>query len=412
MRPLLLALTLLLPAAQADEVATVTATVETPALFDDAQGGNANGDDPAIWVHPTRRAKSLVIATAKEGGLYVYGLGGEQRQHVPAPPPPGPDDEPGRFNNVDLVYGFRLSSGATVDLAVVSDRGHDQVRFYAIDPASGSVRDVTDPAVPYVFNATQQEVNEASTVYGLATWQDATGTFALVSRRHATRLGLLKLTATAGGKVGYSPVRTLDLPSAFPLPDGSSWTPCAEPGELPQVEGMVVDGGRDVLYAAQEDVGVWRLRADLTAAPVLMDKVKEYGRHGTFDPDTEECTLGPDQGFGGTHLAADAEGLTIYYGRGGDGYLLASSQGDDTFAVYERQGRNRYLAQFRVGEGRVDGAQTSDGAMVTQVGLGPAFPHGLLVVHDGVNTPADGERENTDFKFVRWEEVAQRLSLG
>lgn len=43
----------LTPAARADGIPTVEPRVETPALFDDAAGGNANGDDPAIWVHPT-----------------------------------------------------------------------------------------------------------------------------------------------------------------------------------------------------------------------------------------------------------------------------------------------------------------------------------------------------------------------
>ncbi|TQS26810.1 hypothetical protein [Microbispora sp. KK1-11] len=33
-------------------VATVYPQVETPALYDDEAGGNANGDDPAIWVDP------------------------------------------------------------------------------------------------------------------------------------------------------------------------------------------------------------------------------------------------------------------------------------------------------------------------------------------------------------------------
>ncbi|NUT39524.1 MAG: phytase [Thermoactinospora sp.] len=387
------------------------ADAETPALFDDEAGGNANGDDPAIWVHPTRPGRSLVIATAKEGGLYVYDLTGAQRQHIPAPAPPGPDDEPGRFNNVDLVYGFRLSTGASADLAVVSDRGRDHLRFYRIDPSTGQLTDLTDPAVPYVFNSTQEQVNEAETAYGLATWQDRTGTFALVSRRHQTRIGLARLTATAGGRVSYALVRTLDLPAAFTLPNGTSWTPCLEPGELPQVEGMVVDRDRDVLYAAQEDVGVWRMRADLTGPPVLMDKVKEYGRPGTYDPDTEECTPGPDPGYGGRHLSADAEGLTIAYGDDGDGYLLASSQGDDTFAVYERESGNRYLAQFRVHGGSIDGAQTSDGAMVVTTPLGSHYPDGLLVVHDGVETPGDGEREATNFKFVDWDEVSDPLDL-
>src|SRR5262249_46368785 len=88
--------------ALADSIPAVTAKYETPALFDDDEGGAANGDDPAIWVHPSKSGKSIVVTTAKEGGLYVYDLKGKQLQHIPAPTPPGEEDEPGRFNNVDL----------------------------------------------------------------------------------------------------------------------------------------------------------------------------------------------------------------------------------------------------------------------------------------------------------------------
>ncbi|MFD1935074.1 phytase [Nonomuraea mangrovi] len=390
------------PALSADELPSAAPAAETPALFDDGAGGNANGDDPAIWVNPRKSGRSLIIATAKEGGLYVHDLGGKRLQHIAAPAAPGKDDEPGRFNNVDLVYGFRLGD-RRVDLAVVSDRGRDQLRFYAIDPAGLTLTDVTDPAVPYVFNRTQRQVNEEETAYGLATWQDGGRAYALVSRRHQTRLGLARLTAR-NGRVAYRLTRTLDLPARFELPDGGTWRPCGEPGERPQIEGMVVDGGRDVLYAAQEDVGIWRLPADLTGRPVLMDKVKEYGRQDTYDPKTDECVPGEERGHGGERLAADAEGLTIWYGKGG-GYLLASSQGDSTFAVYTREGSNRFLGSFRVGPGKgIDGTEHSDGAMVVDRPLG-RYAHGLLVVHDGRNTPADGDRENTNFKLVPWENV-------
>ncbi|SDM47787.1 phytase [Nonomuraea jiangxiensis] len=415
---LCLAGTVAAPAAASDTLPGISPEVETPALFDDEAGGNANGDDPAIWVHPAKPGGSVVVATAKDNGLYVYSLDGAQLQHVPAPAAPGEDDEPGRFNNVDLVYGFRLSTGAKVDLAVVSDRGRDHIRFYAIDPARAAagrapLTDVTDPAVPHVFNDSQEEVNEARTAYGLATWRDQV----LVSRRHSTSLGLLKMVAAPSGKVSYQRVRTLDLPESFTLPGGATWTPCLEPGEQPQVEGMVVDGERGVLYAAQEDVGIWRMRADLTGSPALVDKVREYGRPGVYDPETEECALGPDQGLGGRHLSADAEGLTIYHGAHGKGYLLASSQGDDTFAVYQRDGGNAYLGGFRVTPGNgLDGTQASDGAMVVNVPLGRRYPQGLFVTHDGANTPEatgeDGEvRENTDFKFVRWDHIAGPLGL-
>jgi len=47
----------------------LTASAETPGLFDDAAGGDANADDPAIWVNRKHPGRSLVVATAKEGGL-------------------------------------------------------------------------------------------------------------------------------------------------------------------------------------------------------------------------------------------------------------------------------------------------------------------------------------------------------
>ncbi|MGW5158614.1 phytase [Nonomuraea wenchangensis] len=390
--------------ASGSTVATVYPDVETPALYDDEAGGNSNGDDPAIWVHPSDSGKSVVVTTAKEGGLNVYDLDGRPLQHIAAPAAPGPDDEPGRFNNVDVTYGF-----GGRDLAIVSDRGRDTLRIYSI--SNGRLTDVTDPAAPFVFNTTQGQVNNGETAYGLGAWKDSTGTYALVSRRHKTSVGLVKLLAKPGGKVGYQLVRTLDLPASFTLPNGQSWAPCLEPDELAQVEGMVVDQDRDVLYAAQEDVGIWRMRADLTGTPVLVDKVKEYGVPGTYDPATEECTPGADPGFGGRHLTADAEGLTIYYREDGKGYLLASSQGDNTFAVYRREGSNSYLGQFRVGAGNgIDGVEVSDGSTVLNVPLGD-FDEGVFIAHDGVNTPAEGDREITNFKYTKWEDIADELDL-
>ncbi|MGW5849025.1 phytase [Streptomyces sp. NPDC055254] len=391
---------------------TVRPAAETAALYDDEEGGNANADDPAIWRNANDPGRSLVVATVKEGGLRVYDLDARLVQSVPAPPPGASGDAPGRFNNVDIIPGLRLTSGPA-DVAVVSDRGHDRLRFYRIDPSrpGAPLTDVTDAAAPAVFSADQAEVNEQKTAYGLATWKDrATGrSYALVSQRNRTRIALLELRPTGTGTVGYRTVRTLDLPASFRLPDRSTWTPCAEPGELPQVEGMVVDPADGTLYAGQEDVGIWRVRADLTGAPVLVDKVKEYGVPGVYDEESEECVPGADPGYGGTRLAADVEGLTLFQERDGDGYLLASGQGDDSFVLYDREidEHNEYEGGFRIGAATrmLDGVQECDGAAVLNAPLGDRYPRGLLVVQDGHETPGavDGEgepRESTGFKFV------------
>src|SRR5262245_35690438 len=111
-------------AAGADPV-VVPATLESEPFFDD---DDADADDPAIWVHPGDRAKSVVVGTLKNGGLAVFDLAGETIQRIDYA------DEDARQNNVDLVYGVNLA-GRTRDLAVVTDRGLDHLRVFAIDPA-------------------------------------------------------------------------------------------------------------------------------------------------------------------------------------------------------------------------------------------------------------------------------------
>jgi 3-phytase len=382
-------------AAPPDEV---RARAETAANHDDAAGGDADADDPAIWAHPSRPGDSVVIGTLKNGGLTVVDLRGRELQHVPTPPG-------GRFNNVDVVTGGRLG-----DLAVVSDRGLDRVRVYAVDPrgaraGAAVLTDVTSAAAPLVFSADETEVAEQRTAYGLAVRPDPAGgaPWVVVSRRHETRLGLFRLTAEPGGRVGYRPVARLDLPAVFRVA-GGDWTPCGEPGEGPQVEGMVVDRVDDVLYAAQEDVGIWRIPLSRNGfgRPALVERVREFGRPATYDEETEECVpTGPPPPAAGTHLTADAEGLTIAYPARGPRTLLASSQGDSTFARYRPEHTGlRYLGGFAVVDSRAtDGVQHSDGAAVTTTPLGPAFPHGLLAVHDGEDTP-DNARPATNFKLL------------
>jgi 3-phytase len=385
-----------------DDLREVTARVETPALFDDEAGGDADGDDPAIWVHPWDRRHSLVIATAKNGGLRVYDLRGREVQSIATPAAPGPDDEPGRFNNVDLVPGFRLG-GRQVDLAVVSDRGRDQIRSYRIDAADAAagrppLHDVTAAGAPFAFSRDQAEVNIQATAYGLAAY----GTYLVVSQRSRPTIGLFRLVATAGG-VSYRRVDKLDFPATFRLPDGTTWSPCQDPGDGPQFEGMTVDPVTGTVYAAQEDIGLWRVavRPDhFHGVPRVVEHTREYGVPATFDPVEEECVVdyGADPGFGG-RIAADVEGVAIYRDT-----LLVSSQGDNTFFTYDRWS-NRPTGRFAVADGpAADGSQDCDGAAVVATAL-PGYQGGLLVVHDGENTPdvpgGDGEpRPNTNFKFV------------
>ena len=92
-----------------------------------------------------------------------------------------------------------------------------------------------------------------------------------------------------------------------------------------------------------------------------------------------------------------------------------SSQESDEFLVYDRE-TLAHVGNFLVGDGVVDSVQESDGMHVVNVNLGGDFTQGLLVAHDGGNTPdvfdEEGEElDNTNFKFVRWADVAHAMGL-
>jgi 3-phytase/alkaline phosphatase D len=367
-------------AVDVDTIPGVVPVVETPPVIDldDPLGDDAPGDadDPAIYVHPTDSSLSLVMGTLKDGGLGVYDLDGEELQTIL---PGDPGDV--RYNNVDLVYGFNLGD-QSVDLAIASDRENDTLAIFQIDPTTRQLTDVTADNIPEsIFGVDDGE----QTAYGLATYTSPVSgkSYVFVSQRENGEVAQLELSEDNSGKISARQVRTLFLP----IPPGGE-------SEDAQIEGMVADRELGYLYVGQEKVGIWKFSVEPGEGNegVLIEAVK------------------PD----GSNIEADVEGLTIYYADDGTGYLLASSQGDSTFAVYSREGDNEYLGSFVVGEsGDIDGAQESDGADVVNVPLGPQFPSGLLVTHDGSNDPAvvvedEGELENvsTNFKFVPWENVA------
>ncbi|NTW01602.1 MAG: phytase, partial [Oscillochloris sp.] len=363
-----------------DGVPVVLPALETQQIVDsdEAPEGTRVGDadDPAIWVHPSDPSRSLVIVALKEGGLDVYDLNGEVIQSIMP--------EGARYNNVDLAYGFALGS-QNVDLVVATDRFKDNLAVFRVDPETRQLVDVSDPQGALLFTPVGQPSDETTTAYGIALWRDPATRklYAFVSRRATGDLGQFELMATDNGNVTWQQVRALSLP----IPEGGAL-------EDAQTEGMVADAELGFLYIAQENVGIWKAEAapDSTAAPRLIHEVAPKS----------------------TYLEADAEGLTIYYAADGKGYLLASSQGSNTFPAFTREGDNTYIGSFQIGtNGEIDGSQECDGSAVVSVPLGERFSQGLLVVHDGHNDPAymvedEGEFENasTNFKFVPWERVA------
>ena len=329
------------------DVNIVAAAGETQPVPD---AGDA-ADDPAIWVHPSDPGKSLIIGTDKLGGLALYDLSGSEVRFYA-------DSRP---NNVDLRYGFPLD-GDRVALVVTTDRSTNTLRFYRVVPATRELALVGSTPV-------------GRDLYGLCLYTSRlTGSFFAFVTYNDGRVLQWRLDPTGTGGVQATLARQFAVPGA------------AVNGQQ-IAEGCVADDEQGVVYIAEEDAAVWRYPAEpgIAGAPVAVDRVRPDG-----------------------HLTADIEGLALYRGANGTGYLVASSQGSDEFAVYDRSPANAYVARFGIGEGTVDRVGASDGIEITSSPLGAAFPEGTFVAHDGYNPLPDGtHRQN--FKLVRWGSIARGI---
>jgi hypothetical protein len=101
----------------------------------------------------------------------------------------------------------------------------------------------------------------------------------------------------------------------------------------------------------------------------------------------------------GDGYPGDREGISIYKCNNGTGYLLVSSQEDNTVKVYPREGAPGNPHQHRLITIIVtNGAEHSDGLDVTNRQTSADFPHGFLISH---NSPGK------NFRLFAWEDIAQ-----
>jgi 3-phytase len=155
-------------------------------------------------------------------------------------------------------------------------------------------------------------------------------------------------------------------------------------------EGCVADDETGRLFVGEENSGIWLYGAEPDASPLQRTAVDKVGSG---------------------HLAADVEGLALVTQPGRRGYLIASSQGDSTFAIYRRGRDHAWLGQREVVDGdAADGCSDTDGIEAVAADLGPDFPAGIFICQDGRNT-APGSAGRQNFKFVRLEQVIDPASL-
>lgn len=234
----------------------VSASVETEPVA----SSNDAADDPAIWVHPTNPARSLIIGTDKKNGLDVYDLTGKRVQSLPD----------GRMNNVDLRYDFPLAGGS-VAIVAATNRTDQTLALYAVD-ANGRLGNVADGKIP----------TGLADPYGLCMYRSPAGEYFVFANNGDTGAFKQWQLEARGDKVGARLVRE------FPV--GT------------QAEGCAADDATGALYIAEEDVGLWRYSAA---------------------PNGGDARISIDSVSGG-HLIDDAEGVTIFYGAGDSGRVRFS----------------------------------------------------------------------------------------
>ena len=228
------------------------------------------------------------------------------------------------------------------DIVVAADDSPGSLLVYRIDPETRRLRRLAE--FPTKVDA-----------HGLCLYRSAGGPLFAFANDLRGRVEQWELTET-GDAVDGRPVRSWDHGGA--------------------VEGCVVDDEAGLLYLGEEERGVWRYGAaphDAVEDPKLVDRT------------------------GDGRLEADVEGLTILAAPDGRGLLIVSSQGDDHFAAYRRDGANEFVGRFRVAGGDVDGCEDTDGIELTTTALGPNFPRGLFVCQDGRD---GGSKDQTNFKLV------------
>jgi myo-inositol-hexaphosphate 3-phosphohydrolase len=159
------------------------------------------------------------------------------------------------------------------------------------------------------------------------------------------------------------------------------------------VEGAVCDDESNALFICEEERGILRYRADVP--PLAIDVGELICKVGFPNP-----------------LRADVEGIAIWHGEGGQGYLVVSSQGSNDYVVLQRQAPHDFVGRFSIGDGDgIDGVDDTDGIDVTSANLGGPYSRGVLIVQDEHNESPTGEMLHQNFKLVPWSAVAEALGI-
>lgn len=302
-------------------------------------------DDPAIWVNPSDPSKSLIYGSNKKGGLAVFNLDGEEVNYYPM----------GKINNVDIVYDVPVKD-SVITLLGCSNRTKQSIELWKIN-ANGSLQNIA--AKDLIV-----DTKLIDDIYGFCFAVDSASKniYVVINGKNGLMQQFQLVSSDSGMDIELKKSVQFDT----------------------QTEGMVADNENGFLYVGEEGRGIWKLKIDPS-----IDFAKSFVKNSDIS---------------NPNISYDVEGLTLYK-EDDSGYLIASSQGNFSYAVFERLGNNKYLGSFKVeGNKNVDGVEETDGLDVVNDSLSPSYPNGIMVMQDGFNFDGDTLRPQ-NFKYIDWKEI-------
>lgn len=312
-----------------------TAVVPSEVATVESPGGGATA--PIIWVHPDDSALSLILGTDDNAGLGVYDLDGTLLQTL---------EDDGGIKNADVRYNVAHGNDM-ISLIAGGVDAQPQVIFYTVNAESREVVRLGNLEVGVDHNGLclyRSPIN--STLYVFVVSEDGDVEQYALSSDGTTITGELARDFSVGG----------------------------------EVEGCVADDENGALYLGEEEIGIWKYGGEPEEG--VSRTLVDFGM--------------PFNASGIGNFAEQVEGLTLYYGVEGTGYLIAADESGSRFNVYERDGNNAYVGSFTL-----EGLSEPGGIDVVANPVGD-YEDGLFVTLDD---------EGGNFKLAQWEDIADALEL-
>jgi 3-phytase len=291
-----------------------------------------------------KNGNGFIAATDKQAGLYIYNLDGTKRDYQPI----------GTVNNVDLREGFSYQ-GKDYVLLVMSNDEINAVMTLLYDPKTDSF---ITPGNSTLFTGSLSP-------YGICLGRSVNDTFHVGI---TTKAGIYEqhIISADTGKMEARKVREFSTGT--------------------KTEGCAFDDRTRKLYIAEEAGGLYRY----PASPSGKDEQIIIARAGDY----------------GTQ--ADLEGVSVYEDGADGGYVLVSSQGNNSYAVFSLPD-HKFAGRFSVEDGVVDGTSTTDGLDVVST-PSAQFPKGFLAVQDDMDDTSPSEpRKKQNLKIIDWRDIEAGL---